>query len=59
MMVSRNVPYAEELRKVLDEGIEVLNSGDAARELSSKYSINGTALSPRLPSTGAQPANTK
>jgi len=56
MMVSRNVPYSEELLKVLNEGIELLNNGDGAKELELKYSLNGGAMNPKLPSGLTQPS---
>ncbi|PHV05245.1 hypothetical protein CSQ96_21595 [Janthinobacterium sp. BJB412] len=52
MMVSRRVPYAEELLRVLNEQVELLNSGDGAREIAAKYAVQ----LPPLPGQAARPA---
>jgi polar amino acid transport system substrate-binding protein len=43
MMVSRNVPYSNELLAVLNEGIDAI-AGGSAKELSDKYSIPGVDI---------------
>ena len=55
MMVSRNVPYATELLRVLDEGIEQLNGSPAGRKLASKYSIPGVEIGRVQPDSTKKP----